>query len=675
MKVQTGAGNSATRRSGRIVRAGFIAVTVLIAGISLFAVLALHQARTALDRIVYNEQLAMELQFRMMQAARERSVEIYHVATSEDPFVRDEHILRFGELGGRFGSARGELLMLDLDPQSRALLQEQGRQATISMALLEEVIVLAMDERRDDAVHLLVNKAIPAQEAMMATINTLLERQIAESHRKAEALQQLHSLSVLLLAVAGIAALLLAVAIARYVRLGMDGLVGELSGAAHDLQETNRRLEYQRLATDQHNIVSIADPRGDIVYANDKFCEISQYSRGELIGRNHRLLKSGVHPDDLYKDMWSTIARGRIWKGELCNRRKDGGFYWVSTTIVPFLDDGGRPYQYVSIRTDITDIKEAQQVLQRGRNELERLVQERTSELAEREDLLRSITSFAHDAVVMIDPGGKVTFWNPAAEKIFGYAQTEMLGRKLHEVLMPDRGLEEFRGGFAAFSQSGGGRFMGKTVELTARRKDGEEIFVEISLSAVKARGGWHAVGIARDITARKQAERQLEFLATTDPLTGASNRRRFDGVLHVEIARSRRYGVPLSLIIFDIDYFKRVNDSLGHPVGDRVLIQLVELVSANIRETDMFARLGGEEFAVLAPNCDANCARQFAEKLRRVVEAHAFPDVDRLTCSFGVAEYRDAEDEHALIKRADEALYCAKGEGRNRVGVAGSMG
>ena len=172
--ARTEANNSAVRRSARIFRVGAVAVMTLIVGISLFAVLALHQARTALDKIVYNEQLAMELQFRMLQAARERSVELYHIATTEDPFERDAHMLRFGELGGIFGGARSQLLKLDLDAQSRKLLEEQGRQATISMAWLEHVTDLAIDERREDAIRLLVNKGMSAQEAMIGSINAML---------------------------------------------------------------------------------------------------------------------------------------------------------------------------------------------------------------------------------------------------------------------------------------------------------------------------------------------------------------------------------------------------------------------------------------------------------------------------------------------------------------------
>ena len=132
------------------------------------------------------------------------------------------------------------------------------------------------------------------------------------------------------------------------------------------LRTTLYERERQQHALDAHAIVSIADAAGNILYANDRFCEASGYSRHELVGKSHRIVKSGMHPAELYADLWQTISRGLIWHGELCNRRKDGSFYWVETTIVPFLDDEGRPYQYISIRTDITHVKEAEQRLTRS---------------------------------------------------------------------------------------------------------------------------------------------------------------------------------------------------------------------------------------------------------------------------------------------------------------------
>lgn len=132
------------------------------------------------------------------------------------------------------------------------------------------------------------------------------------------------------------------------------------------LRATLYERERQQHALDAHAIVSITDTDGTILYVNDRFCEASGYSRQELLGQNHRIVKSGIHPPEFYADMWRTVTRGVIWHGELCNRRKDGSLYWVESSIVPFLDPGGTPYQYISIRTDITRVKEAEQRLARS---------------------------------------------------------------------------------------------------------------------------------------------------------------------------------------------------------------------------------------------------------------------------------------------------------------------
>ena len=130
-----------------------------------------------------------------------------------------------------------------------------------------------------------------------------------------------------------------------------------------------RQLVFQQSALDEHAIVSITDIRGNIIYANEKFEQISQYSQDELIGQNHRIIKSDFHPDSFFTTMWKTIAGGNVWHGQIRNQAKDGSPYWVETTIRPYLNEQGKPEQYIAIRTDITHLK-AMEVKQKEVNRL-----------------------------------------------------------------------------------------------------------------------------------------------------------------------------------------------------------------------------------------------------------------------------------------------------------------
>ncbi len=146
---------------------------------------------------------------------------------------------------------------------------------------------------------------------------------------------------------------------------------GRLFAARETLGRTSRELDFYKYALDHHAIVAITDANGRIVHANDKFCEISKYAREELIGQNHRLLNSGVHPQSFFRDLWRTIARGQVWRGDVCNRAKDGSLYWVDTAVVPLPDERGRPFRYFAIRIDITGRKRVEADLVAAKTEAE----------------------------------------------------------------------------------------------------------------------------------------------------------------------------------------------------------------------------------------------------------------------------------------------------------------
>ena len=172
----------------------------------------------------------------------------------------------------------------------------------------------------------------------------------------------------------------------------------ELMHTEQRLKASLKEVENLKAALDEHAIVAITDPRGKITYVNDKFCAISKYSRDELLGQDHRIINSGYHSTEFIRSLWATIMLGQVWHGEIKNEAKDGSFYWVDTTIVPFLDGEGKAYQYVAIRADVTERKRAEEEIKKLNADLEERVRQRTNELeAANRELEAFSYSISHD--------------------------------------------------------------------------------------------------------------------------------------------------------------------------------------------------------------------------------------------------------------------------------------
>lgn len=284
------------------------------------------------------------------------------------------------------------------------------------------------------------------------------------------------------------------------------------------IEEYSKNLQQNIDIIDKHVLISYSDKKGTITYASDALCKLTGYTKEELVGQNHRIFKHPDTPRATFKKLWQTITQGEIFKGEIKNKNKAGGAYWVDATITPIINKYGEIEGYSAIRQDITDKKYAQQ-------------------------------------------------------------------------------------------------------------------------------------------------------LSITDKLTQIYNRLHLENILAKETQRANRYGEIYSIIMIDIDNFKSINDNHGHDAGDKILVSVVNILKTKIRQTDVLGRWGGEEFLIICPQSDMDQAYIVAQKLRVAIQEFEFPIVKKVTCSFGVSEYRSKDrNSDAVVKKADEALYISKENGRNMV-------
>ena len=319
--------------------------------------------------------------------------------------------------------------------------------------------------------------------------------------------------------------------------------------------------------------------------------------------------------------------------------------------------------------------RRALEALREANQGLEARVAQRTAELRQREAQARTFMDTAMDAVVVLDQERRVLEFNRAAERLFGFRAEELLGRSVEE-FMPEQTVPIHRALLAEAAAGNAADVGGQGREMLALAADGREFPVEVSIGSAELAGGRVFVGILRDISERKAVEEELQRLATTDGLTGILNRRAFTAEAERLVALARRHDHPLALFILDADKFKNINDSHGHPVGDQVLQALVGAIGGGLRQSDVFGRLGGEEFGLLLPQTPPAGAHQLGQRLLQVVRQVRLPLAQgelSFSVSIGAALLAGPGDDlEAMMHRADAALYAAKAGGRDRLAWEG---
>lgn len=407
-------------------------------------------------------------------------------------------------------------------------------------------------------------------------------------------------------------------------KVDFDSLLTELKTV-----ENGELLKQFKHAVDQSVSVAVIDEEGTILYVNDKFCEISKYSRSELVGQNIQLLRSHHHSKEFFAKIWETVERSDVWRGEIFHRAKDETIYCVVTTVVPFIDRK----QYIVIQTDISHWNT---------------------------HIYQMITEYSLDVIAVVDREGNYKYVSKTYEKVLGYPVKDLQSKNFFDCIH-DEDRKKVVETFYAYQSC--------QLEFRIRDVNHQYLFMDTTISAIRHEDCF--VLVMRDVTERKEKEAQIYHLAFHDPLTDLPNRRMFMKQLQEEVSLAKEFNLKLAVMFLDLDRFKYVNDTWGHEAGDYILTVAAKRLKKVLRHGDLIGRLGGDEFAIMLRNVNSeDDVIAFTNRLRASFKEpiEVVPNQQySLSCSIGIAMFPDhGTDAEKLLLNADTALYAIKGKGKN---------
>lgn len=436
-----------------------------------------------------------------------------------------------------------------------------------------------------------------------------------------------------------------------------SNVIGALLAAAY----MRERLRFFKTAIDNaHDAVTIFrvtnDPNAplSIAYVSPIFERQTGYAASELMER-HRDLIYGPATDTAYvRSVVARVLQGEAVEADLCLYRKDGTSFWAHVTMRPIVNARGIIEHVVAVQRDITERKRGEQHL----------------------ELLSTALRQANDAIAMYERGGddrwRLSYVNDLFVRTTGFSRSEVLGRDSRFMEGPETDrplLRSFRMGLMQGEPWRG--------EVAYYKKDGTLFWVDLNARPIIDRDGrtTHSIVLYHDVTEARRRAQILSHEASHDPLTGLRNRRFFEQALEDALRGSPDNERRHALLFMDLDRFKPINDGFGHSAGDRVLVMLAEQFHNSMREGDVLARVGGDEFAVLLYDCSRDSAVHVAENLLQAAHELRVPWEDRILSvglSIGVAPCEPGEvSAWEVLRRADAACYAAKNLGGGRVEVA----